>query len=187
MALTGERIAMTDMVLLVFPAIFISTVGGGWSQTFALKMFFSCPLRGGGRYFQFPVESPRCFLIFRLLRSITSQESVRSPADGPPQCRLPSQKTDLLLKEPFPLPKAKHCNEHLLLQGHTFLKSRSRFQKVSMAKGLGRHSYVSHRHSPLFGGRHPVEILERVYFELVFSRFSAAACHVWAKLTKNRS
>ena len=49
MALTGQRIAMVDMVLLVFQHFHIYR-GVGWSQSFPLKSFFSCSL-GGGRSF----------------------------------------------------------------------------------------------------------------------------------------
>ena len=52
MALTGQRLAMVDMVLLVFPAFpYYRRVA--WSQSFPLKVFFSCCL-GGGRYFSVP-------------------------------------------------------------------------------------------------------------------------------------
>ena len=53
MALTGQRIAMVDMDLQVFPA-FPYLPEGGWSQSFPLKIFFSCSLGGGGRYFSAP-------------------------------------------------------------------------------------------------------------------------------------
>ena len=51
MALTGQRIAMVDMVLLVFFQHVHIYCRVGWSQSFPLKIFFSCSLGGGGRYF----------------------------------------------------------------------------------------------------------------------------------------
>ena len=59
MALTGQRIAMVDMVLLVFLACHIYRRGGFWHQSFTLKIFFSCFLGGGGgcKYLQFPVSN----------------------------------------------------------------------------------------------------------------------------------
>ena len=55
MALTGQRIAMVDMGLLVFLQHFHIYRRGGWSQSFTLKIFFSCSLGGGGgRYFSVP-------------------------------------------------------------------------------------------------------------------------------------
>ena len=47
MALTGQRIAMVDMVLLVFQHFHIYRKAG-WSQSSPLKIFFSCSLGGGG-------------------------------------------------------------------------------------------------------------------------------------------
>ena len=46
---------MTDMVLLVFQQFHIYRTGG-WSQSFTLKIFFSCSLGGGGRYFSVPCQ-----------------------------------------------------------------------------------------------------------------------------------
>ena len=46
--LTGKRIAMVDMDLLVFFQHFHIDRRGGWSQSFPLKIFFSCCLGGGG-------------------------------------------------------------------------------------------------------------------------------------------
>ena len=58
MALTGQRIAMVDMVFLVLQHFHINR-RGGWSQSSPLKILFSCSLGGGGggRYFSVP-----CFL-----------------------------------------------------------------------------------------------------------------------------
>ena len=56
MALTGQRIAMVDMVLLFFQLFHIYR-RGGWSQSFPLKIFFSCSLGGGGRYFSVPCHT----------------------------------------------------------------------------------------------------------------------------------
>ena len=50
-ALTGQRIPMVDMVLLVFFISISKIKTGGWSQSFPLKIFFACSLGGGGRYF----------------------------------------------------------------------------------------------------------------------------------------
>ena len=47
MPLTGQRIAMVDLVLLVFQHLRIYH-RRGWSQSFPLKTFFSCSLGGGG-------------------------------------------------------------------------------------------------------------------------------------------
>ena len=55
MALTGQRIAIVDMVSLVFFFQNFHTYRrGGWNQSFTLKIFFSCSLGGGGRYFSVP-------------------------------------------------------------------------------------------------------------------------------------
>ena len=51
MALTGQRIAMEDTVLLVFLQHCHIYRKGGWGQSSPLKIFFSCSLGGGGRYF----------------------------------------------------------------------------------------------------------------------------------------
>ena len=62
MALTGQRIAMVDMVLLVFQHFLVSR-RVGWSQSFALKISFSCSLGGGGSYFSVP-----CLWLFEELQ-----------------------------------------------------------------------------------------------------------------------
>ena len=54
MALTGQRIAMVDVVLLGFSSISISIVGLDGAQSFPLEMFFSCSLGAGCRYFSVP-------------------------------------------------------------------------------------------------------------------------------------
>ena len=50
MTLTRQRIAIVDMVLRVFQH-FHTYRRVGWSESFPLKIFFSCSLGGGGRYF----------------------------------------------------------------------------------------------------------------------------------------
>ena len=55
-ASTGQRIAMVDMVLLVFQHFHVYR-GGGWSQDFGLKIFFSCSLVVVADLSQFPVQS----------------------------------------------------------------------------------------------------------------------------------
>ena len=57
MALTGQRVAMVDMVFLVLLQHFHIYRRGGWSQSLPLKIFFSCSLGGGGRYFSVPSKS----------------------------------------------------------------------------------------------------------------------------------
>ena len=57
MALTGQRIAMVDMVFPVLQHFHVYR-RGGWSQTLPLKIFFSCSLGGGGRYFSVPRKCP---------------------------------------------------------------------------------------------------------------------------------
>ena len=55
MALTSQRIAMVDVVFLVFTAFPYIYRRGGWRQSLPLKNFFSCSLGGGGgRYFSVP-------------------------------------------------------------------------------------------------------------------------------------
>ena len=56
MALTGQKIVMVDMGSASLSSIAISTVWGGWSQSFSLKILSSCCRGGGGRYFQLPEE-----------------------------------------------------------------------------------------------------------------------------------
>ena len=46
MALTGQRIAMVDMVFASFACPYLLYDRGGWSQSFPVKIFFSCPLLG---------------------------------------------------------------------------------------------------------------------------------------------
>ena len=57
MALTGQRIAMVDMVFLVVQHFHIYR-RGGWSHSLPLKIFFVCSLGGGGggRYFSVPSD-----------------------------------------------------------------------------------------------------------------------------------
>ena len=58
MALTGQRIAMVDMVSHFLQHFHVYR-RGGWSQSLPLKIFFSCSLGGGGgRYFSVPSVGP---------------------------------------------------------------------------------------------------------------------------------